>query len=317
MNKIYIFSIFASVLLQVSCSRDFDPGVDVQPIAVLNVLVENDSRVSASVTRTWKFGGSVPDVIQSDADVHLVVNGDDKGLMEFDADEGKYKSSYIARQGDRITVSAHTRNYGDAEGTTMVPEIVPIDSFSCNAMRVLDQDSYYVDVNGVVSRRDILQFHYKITFTDPGDEENYYMISSSFQGQNEPLFKEHNTPLDEVFSYADEFNVFTDRSINGTTYTLNIYTNLYGVYGNYSEYLVDTIKLYSISREYYLYLLSIYRKYCGLNSELESIGLAHPKNVFSNVAPGVGIVASSSFDMVEYNKFEDVKRLFPEWLPKD
>ena len=304
MNKLYIISILAVALFQVSCSRDFDPGVDVQPIAVLNVLVENDSSVSASVTRTWKFGGAAPDVIQRDADVHLLVNGEDMGQMEFDADNGKYNSSYIARQGDHISISAHTRNYGDAEGATFVPKVVPIDSFSCIATRILDPDSYYVDVNGEIYRKDILHFQYKITFTDPGDEENYYMISSSFEGESEPLFKEHNTPLDEVFLYSDEFNVFTDRSINGTTYTLNLSTKLWGLYGyDYTSQLVDTIKLYSISRDYYLYMLSIYRKYCGLNGELESFGMAHPKNVYSNVAPGVGIVAASSFDKVVYNKY--------------
>ena len=299
------------ILLQISCSVDFEPNINVQPIAVLNVLVENDSTVSASVTRTWRFADNKQIIVQDDADVYLSVNGEDMGQMQFNAESGKYCSSYIAKQGDIISIKADTRNYGSAVGKTVVPKIVPIESFTCSAARVTDYDGFEISPDGSIKNVEALDVYYKITFTDPGDEDNYYMIGSSINGENEPLLKEHDEALDEIFLLNEEFNVFTDKSINGRTYTLTLSSRIY--HWNL-RYMVDTIKLYSISYDYYLYMLSIYRKYCGINGQLESVGIANPKDIYTNVSPGVGIVAASSFDMVQYDKTDDVKRLFPEWI---
>lgn len=292
------------------CTSDFDPDVDAEPVAVLNVMAEPDSIVTASVTHSWLFGTNHDNVTVDNASVRLTVNGEAHGLMTFDPLTGLYTSSYRAAIGDDIKISVRTIDYGEAEGYTVIPRKVKIDHWECVPTYVVDYDGIIAGTNGSDWKyAQQLQIHYSITFTDPADEENYYLLAGKryyeFGGGecDDPILGENETPLEAVFAKDRDFMVFSDRSISGKSYTLSYTTTysldyfpLYEIDGE--GHLYDRVRLYSISRDYYLYLLSLYKKYGYLNSNLESLGLAEPKGVFTNVSPGVGIVASQTPDMI-------------------
>ncbi|MCM1518512.1 MAG: DUF4249 domain-containing protein [Pseudoflavonifractor sp.] len=292
------------------CSSDFDPDIEAEPVAVLNVMVQPDSLVTASVSHSWLFGTDPGDVTVGNASVRLTVNGEPQGLMTFDPAAGIYRSSYRAAVGDDVEIAVRTIDYGEAAGSTVVPRKVRIDRWECTPTYTVDYDGIIAGVNGGDwSYAQNLELHYSITFTDPADEENYYLLAGKryyeFGGGvcDDPILGENETPLEAVFAKDRDFMVFSDRSISGKSYTLS-YTTIYSLDfmapGIVEEdgRMYDRIRLYSITKDYYLYLLSLYKKYGYLNNNLENLGLAEPKGVFTNVSPGVGIVASQTPDMV-------------------
>lgn len=298
----------------VGCSTDFDPDVDATPVAVLNVLAEADSTVTASVSHSWLFGTEPGNVTVGNARVSLKVNGTLMGLMEFDGNSGKYVSPYRPVEGDEIEVSVRTVDYGDAVGATTVPRKVKIDRWECTPTAEIDYDGIIVQPDGSWEYNRTLKLNYSITFTDPAGEENYYMLSGKAYHWwgggtcDDPILGENDSPLEAVFAKDNTFMVFSDRSIAGKSYTLS-YTTTYSLDSsgypgdivqdeNGDLHVYDRIALCSISREYYLYLLSLYKKYGELNSTLENLGFAEPKAIYTNVSPGVGIVGSQTADMI-------------------
>ena len=307
----------------VGCSTDFDPDVDATPVAVLNVLAQADSTVTASVSPSWLFGTEPGDVTVGNARVALKVNGTPMGLMEFDANSGKYTSPYRPVEGDEIEVSVRTVDYGDAVGKTTVPRKVKIDRWECTPTTMIDYNAMIIQSDGSWEYGRNLRLNYSITFNDPGDEENYYMLSGKLYywwggGHcDDPILGENNSPLEAVFADDASFMVFSDRSISGKSYTLSYYTDYSLNYGGApgdivqdedgTMHVYDRIALCSISREYYLYLLSLYKKYGELNSNLENLGLAEPKAIYTNVNPGVGIVGSQTADMIVHDVYSIIE----------
>lgn len=329
-GRIGLAKIFAGGMMVAvaGCSTDFDPDVDATPVAVLNVLAEADSTVTASVSHSWLFGTEPGDVTVGNARVVLKVNGTSMGLMEFDRNDGKYTSTYRPVEGDEIEVSVRTVHYGDAVGATTVPRKVKIDRWECTPTTVIDYDGIIVQPDGSWEYNRTLKLNYSITFTDPSGEENYYMLSGKAYHWwgggtcDDPILGENDSPLEAVFAKDNTFMVFSDRSIAGKSYTLS-YTTTYSLsQGGYPGDIVqdengdlhvyDRIALCSISREYYLYLLSLYKKYGELNSNLENLGFAEPKAIYTNVNPGVGIVGSQTADMI----VNDVYRIIEEYRRK-
>lgn len=287
------------------CESDFDPDISEKPVVVINMLAEPGDRLSASVTHSWSHTGNpFPDVTIDDAAVSYSVNGRHTGIMVFNPATGDYKADYRPEAGDEIEISVVSDKYGSATGRTYVPKQVKIDKWSFNPVEVTDYNGIVLGDTLSYLRR--LNIEYSITFSDPAGEENYYMISGKSYYEtgggfsSDPIISENNTPMDAIFSKNSTFVVFSDRSIDGQTYTLR-YTCSYIPFISVTEFgerLTDRIALCSISRDYYLYLLSIYKKYGDLNLNLEDMGLAEPKVIYSNVTTGAGIVAAQSSDTI-------------------
>lgn len=320
--KHYI-SIFILATLLSACTSGFNPDIEESPVVVINMLATPDSLLRASVTRSWQHTLlNKPDVRLRDAEVVVSVNGAPAKAMTYDSDRGDFFIDYRPSQGDRIEISAFSREYGSASGVTVIPEAVKIDDWSFTAMRVTDYDGIIVE-DSTLSYLPRLEIRYSITFTDPADQENYYLLSGKpyfeFGGgvSSDPILGENDSPLDAIFSKGKYFIVFSDRSINGKSYTLS-YTTSYIPFVPVTELakgrITDRISLCSISRDYYLYMLSIYKKYGDLNNNLEDIGLMEPKLIYSNVEQGCGIIASQSSDTIN-NDVHDLVLRFAGIIP--
>ncbi len=291
-ENIIIPAITALALWIGGCSSPFDPDIDDTPVAVLNVLAEPDSVLTASVTHSWAAVGYKPDVTVTDAEVTFTVNGGERHTMTFNKAISAYVSDYRVREGDLISVSAHTPAYGDAAGATVVPRAVPIDNLTYAVNTYVDYNTMVVSPGGTITHPKRVDITYRITFTDPAGTTNYYMLGNEAECEDQ-ILSENETPLDFIFSKYHDYAVFSDRSIEGRSYTLTCTTS-YLPYGLRPGRLVDTIRFYTLSDDLYFYLFSLYRKYNGFNGSLEDMGLADPKSIFTNVSPGIGIVAARS-----------------------
>ncbi len=302
-----LIAAIAISLLTGACTSDIDIPDEGAPVIVVNLLAQSDSILSASITHSWPHSlHDRPDVTVSDAVATLLVNGSVSHTLTYNESTRTYVSGYRPAQGDRIEISVTSPTYGSAYAMTEIPRKVPIDNYSFIPVEVTDYNGIVSDGTSLTYLR-TLEIRYSITFTDPADQENYYLISGRVYHENgggtcsDPILNENDSPLDLIFSSNKSFVVFSDRSINGKTYTLNYtctYTPFIPVVDFEAGRLTDRIAVCSISRDYYLYLLSIYKKYGELNSNLENFGLTEPKQIFTNITNGAGIAAAMSSDTI-------------------
>ncbi len=297
--KKYLSFIVSLPVLFASCGESFTPDFDTEPIAVLNSMIMPGKVVTASVSHS--FIGTMASLPQDadrrlvrDAKVELYVNGAYQDEMKFDTIYNKFVSYVKVNPEDEIAIYAHTDKYGDAKGQTVVPDSITGASWTYTVTTETDYDTVIIG-GGEVLHPKAHVFNYAITFKDPADEENYYFLmseSTDFEC-NDPITGENDSPLDAVYSQDARYLIFSDKSISGKEYTLNCSFKITNSYWD-PAYGINQVCLYSISKDYYLYLLSLYKKYEGLNGELENLGLAEPKFIYSNVNPGVGIVAAQT-----------------------
>lgn len=95
------------------------------------------------------------------------------------------------------------------------------------------------------------------------------------------IFSENDTPLDAVFKNDFDFNIFSDRSISGKTTTISckIYFNEAALAWNRPEEFIQELYLYSISKDYYLYLLSQHKQNTGVNGFLNEWGIGQIRDI--------------------------------------
>lgn len=292
-------------------------------LLVINMLASPDSVLSLSLTHSWPHSfTTVPDVTISDAVVTVSLNSGPDMPMSFDPATRRYILRHPVAEGDSIYVSASSVQYGEASASTRIPRSVKIDRWSFTPVEITDPDGIVEDGQSWSYLRR-LEFEYSITFTDPADEENYYLLACrpyyDFGGgtSDDPILSENDTPLEAVFTKNKSFIVFSDRNISGHTYTLTCTTSyipFIPVDELSSGRITDRISLCSISRDYYLYLLSLYKKYGELNGNLEDLGLTEPKAIYTNVHSGIGIFASQSADTIA-NDVHDLVLRFAGLIP--
>lgn len=290
-----------------SCTTDIDPDVDFEEVLVINMLAEAGKPITASVTHSWLFNAKPKDVAVSDAIVVLTINGGPSVRMTYDPDSRNFVSDVIPQEGDQVEVFAATTKYGNASGRSIVPHSVSIENISYTYFVEKDDLSTTIipDGNGgyIMYHPDVYRFDFTLTFTDPADEENYYLLDGASESFD-PVLNENSTPLDAVFSRNNEFIVFSDRTISGETYNLKFRMSVW----EKTPSMIHTIRLFSISKEYYQYLISLHKKYDGVQGTLEEIGVAEPLRIYSNVSSGAGIVGAQSLDMREFD-FSDIFKM--------
>lgn len=288
-SKRYIFPFLTAVLpLCAGCMEDFNPDVHEEPVAVLNTLVCADSSLWAQVSRSWMLSDPLPDPILNDAEVSYAVNGGAWLPMAYNPERRRYEAGYVAREGDRVEVSASTR-YGVAVASAEVPRRVVIDSVSSTSAVITDYNSLIGTENGEVIYGKSLQVFYRVTISDTPGERDYYMVGGNVM-MADPVVDGDDSELDWI-SDATGCNIFSDRFFDSSSYTLSLKSehSLFWIYPD--RRYVDEIVVCRITADYYRYLASLYRKYGTLRTDLEYYGFMEPVAVFSNVSGGVGIAA--------------------------
>lgn len=209
-----------------------------------------------------------------------------------------FLSNTIPAEGDRIKIVASTPEYGTVTAEDIIPKKVAIK----NASHTIKKGNGVYQ--GTIS--DYFEIYYEVTFDEFPEKNNYYLakitqIKTGYYGYYEteidyidPVFKEQDAILDESMAFNGLEKrggaLFTDQSINGQTYTLQIKETT----AELDETEQRIISIYSLSESYFLYLLSL-QKIAGstLEGGLGNIGLAEPLRVYSNVEGGTGILGGN------------------------
>lgn len=312
-QTIFGFGLCAAIAVAATgCYQDIDldkyKGRNGEHLLTLNSIVNPDSTIAVAATRTYFFSDvhNERDYV-SGLNIQLTVNGEEAGELEFDAGSQLYRSAVKPREHDIVGLRTV---YGDAvvECVDTVPAKVGIESVRVSRKGPL---SVYTD-------RDYI-FTYEITFTDPVGEENYYFLHYDATDWHKGVrMGERDYTYEYVFQQlANHINAnipgwepyspyglpFSDRGIDGKTHTLVVREIVQGGNGfdltRYSE-MDRTFKLFSISKDYYQYLVSVlYSKSDsdGLHGGMIDLGIAEPVKYFCNINGGLGIFAAYALDV--------------------
>lgn len=282
------------VLLLSSCEKEITfNGEQSKDVLVINSLVKADEAVTARVSHSIFFLNETYGVstFVADAVLELFVNDVSQGEMQYSTHSqpsALYTSSYVARQGDRITIKARHHYYDAVSASTYVPYTTAVNSVT----------SSYSDGNYGNK-----QVNFDINFDDNGSTTDFYEIEIfAFTWSTAPYPYREYVPLYSIYSndivfgnttvtdpfgytYQNRVSVFDDYLINGKQYTLNVFAeNSYAVTGNDSL----EIRLKTISRDYYLYRKSL-DAYKNNDDFLGVFG--EPVQIYANVEGGIGLVA--------------------------
>ena len=305
--KHLLYTLLLGVFLT-SCYRKIDlDEYRTTPKMVINSVVSPDTVVMASITRTWFYPDKKPYVNLPHAHVELYINNQYIETMQWktlnnprnpDQPDTLFLSNTIPAEGDRIKIVASTPEYGTVTAEDIIPKKVPIK----NASHTIKKGNGVYQ--GTIS--DYFEIYYEVTFDEFPEKNNYYLakitqIKTGYYGYYEteidyidPVFKEQDAILDESMAFNGLEKrggaLFTDQSINGQTYTLQIKETT----AELDETEQRIISIYSLSESYFLYLLSL-QKIAGstLEGGLGNIGLAEPLRVYSTVEGGTGILGGN------------------------
>ncbi len=305
--KHQLYTLLLGVFLT-SCYRKIDLNeYRTTPKMVINSVVSPDTVVMASITRTWFYPDKKPYVNLPHAHVELYINNQYIETMQWktlnnprnpDQPDTLFLSNTIPAEGDRIKIVASTPEYGTVTAEDIIPKKVAIK----NASHTIKKGNGVYQ--GTIS--DYFEIYYEVTFDEFPEKNNYYLakitqIKTGYYGYYEteidyidPVFKEQDAILDESMAFNGLEKrggaLFTDQSINGQTYTLQIKETT----AELDETEQRIISIYSLSESYFLYLLSL-QKIAGstLEGGLGNIGLAEPLQVYSNVEGGTGILGGN------------------------
>lgn len=308
--------VLCAVLTSCYSEIEFDDLMP-QPVPVINAIASPDTVVIASISRTYTENEDVTDLYLKDADVELTVNGsysEKMQMVEFDTVDGfthsprhvvAYVSNYRPQPGDRIELSAATI-YGEARSSDVVPSPVEIKGVEMDVVHNA-YSHYSYDVT------------YHVKFHDPAGVKNYYLVnmsSSDYSYQNgvyldyiDPLFEMQNQDITDIGSENSLRNgwgwTFSDETIDGLDYSLSLRETGVSLSGSgggyYGESSNRTVRLYSVSENYYKYLRSVLKDEQRDESAIGDIGILEPVVIYSNIEGGTGIFGSACMEEMTFS----------------
>ena len=165
-------------MMLTSCINDTPYDAELgAPKIVLNALLQPDSLLSATVSRTAHFLDTKEPQRLADATVTATINGREVPLS-YNPHTQSYGSTYRLCQGDKVTLTA-THDIGTATATQQVvtPTSISIAHTAMQPFRNPGDPVSLATLNDVDSAL-IISLH----IDDPIDEKNYYRLTIDFQG---------------------------------------------------------------------------------------------------------------------------------------
>lgn len=281
--KIFIFFLFAITFLQ-SCEDAFTTIKEIEipehksKLAVFANLSENKGDFSVFYSRIITNNN---DYTPINAEITILENGspfykssfigsDNKSFLEKDL--GKSIS-----EGKEYTLIVENSTYGKSTATQIVPRKPDFSNLKYK------KDGYIVSGG---YKTDLLSFD----INDNASDENYYLIESygtisqGNETMEQNLYLNSEDPSVKQFWFRSKNGlIIADKNFNGEV--TKILTN----FESYDEFKKIKLKIYSITKDYYHFLLS-YNQYQDSNGN----PFAEPVNVHNNIENGYGLFEVNS-----------------------
>ena len=193
--KFQLIIALTSALMLTSCINDvpYDGKIGA-PKVVLNTILQPDSLLTATVSRTAHFLDIEEPQRLADATVIAIINGKEE-LLTYTADTEDYRSAYCLRPGDEVTLTAtHAIGTATATAQVMKPHAIAIAQTTMQPF-INPGDPVSLAMLNDVDSALLVSIH----IDDPADEKNYYRLTIDYEGAYQACY-----PSDWIYAYADE-----------------------------------------------------------------------------------------------------------------
>lgn len=299
------FALWGCVISLLSCGEDINlERYRQQPRLVLNALASTDTLVMADISDTWFYTDDKAPDGHVDFSVKLFVNGQERCLMTYS--DGKYRSPVRPRPGDELGLKAAGRDGSMLAAYGFMPAKVDIADIEVSRRKVPGPTTVGFDSLGRDAVYDYrMEYTFRIHFVDKAAGPHYYYayihhpkggVTGLMDFSMDPAFQATIQEVNQSISTLKEMNAyglpFSNSTYNGQEYTLTIAEN--GSPLNYRNPDMNwrEVIIYSISEDYYRYMVSMLSNYDGSwYGEMSAKGMAEPVKIHSNVKDGTGIFA--------------------------
>lgn len=281
--KIFILFLFAISLLQ-SCEDAFTTIKEIElpehksKLAVFVNLSENIGDFSVSYS---KIITNSNDYTPVNAEITILENGNPFYKTSFIGSDNKsYFEKNLGKsisEGKEYTLIVENSTYGKSTATQIVPRKPDFSNLKYK------KDGYIVSGG---YKTDLLSFD----INDNASDENYYLIESygtisqGNETMEQNLYLNSEDPSVKQFWFRSKNGlIIADKNFNGEV--TKILTN----FESYDEFKKIKLKIYSITKDYYHFLLS-YNQYQDSNGN----PFAEPVNVHNNIENGYGLFEVNS-----------------------
>ena len=295
---------------------------EIANMLTLNSVVTPDSAISVVATKPYFFSDvhNGYDFVD-DLSIEVWINDIHKGAMSYDYQNNRYRIDETPSAGDRIMIST-IYNGKKVSASDVVPHQAVIEE-----VRVERKGPMHIFGN-----RDYMMTYY-VTFTDNADEENYYFFAYDQYGSSietnmgqkdyshEFVFQQLARTINATvpgWAPSSEMGLpFSDVGINGETHTLTVKEVIQNSGFDYVtkwKSLPRFFKLYSISKPYYSYLVSLLCNGNGkdnIQSGMIDFGLVEPLKIYGNINGGLGVLGCYSHH-IQVIDVIDLLGSFPE-----
>lgn len=197
-----------------------------------------------------------------------------------------YQTEYKPGTNNTYEIRVNAPGLPEAHATVIIPDPVEISGFHMASV-VTGRNNYYH--NDTLHYE--VEFFADLSFADPGSSSNYYMLGAYYweNGAYHPLEAE-TEDINMNIHIQDAIGVLSwdDSQINGQAYEFSVKFRLHRYEGFQTRV---RIVLYSISRDYHLYLKSFSQNFTVLN---DATFFFEPVEVSTNIVGGWGIISAVS-----------------------
>lgn len=326
-NLMYIILLTVTLvmLLFSGCEQDLNlndyKNSDIENMLVVNSILNPDSLIGVSVTHPYFFSDKhITFKPITDLNVQVAGESGEWEKLLYNEDSGLYLSKEQPIEGELYKINV-IGSSDAAYSYDVIPHKVAIEKVEATGEGPIHifWDTDY-------------RFTYKITFQDTPYKENFYFLAIeddalvdefSQMGQVDyttdyvfqVLANTINQDIqgwqpDGVFGYP-----FSDKGIEGELYTITVNEVLQTPWVGMIKRLPRKIKLYSISKSYFEYMVSVLSMdydESALKGNLLSLGLMEPTKIYSNIDGGTGLMGSYNLSTVNI----DLLQLAGGWPSK-
>lgn len=309
--------IFCNLLFLSGCEQELDLNRYKDPAfektLVVNSILNPDSLISVSVTHPYFFSDTHTSFTPvTSLDVQVAESDGIYRSLSYNPKSKLYISDKKPLEGEVINL----RIKGNTE------EVISCDTIP-DKVEIKSVEAYAEGPTHIYWGSDY-RFTYKITFQDTPDMENYYFLSiddASLKTEFSQMGQIDYT-TDYVFQVLASMinnNIsgwqpsggfgypFCDKDIDGKLYTITLSEILQNPFTSMIERLPRKVKLFSISRAYFQYMVSVLSmdyEDSALIGNMLSLGLMEPEKIYTNIIGGAGLMGSYNLSIVQIDLLE-------------
>ncbi len=293
-----LFSLFIIIILVSSSCREIIP-IEIEDSdrkIVLNALVSEDG-LEARASLSLGINDRNENVIFiNDAILTLYKNDEEQGNLIANPIDNKghfIMPGFIPEAGANYTLTVDKSPYESVYASCQIPASSAIDTI------------YYQEENLSDFGYTYTVFSFFITIDDSKDEENFYFISDS--ATYKYTYFDYDLQKDTTFSYTESYYMqsndpiigsndysnrmlFSDELFNGQKRAVKVSIDEYAFY---NDTTILDFYLYSITKDYYLFLKS--KELQMQSDEFARLLGATPVQVYNNVEGGYGYFGGYSY----------------------